>query len=254
MYTGDIPVPGADDAIQFLKEHGYSYRFVSNTTRKCRHSIAERLARMGLDIPEDYIFTPPVAAVAYMKKNKKRQFHLLVTGDVTEDFPLYNDEGVAAVPDYIIIGDAGDEITYSALNTAFRDLMEGAELIALERDRYWMAPDGLSLSAGPFVSALEFATGKKSVLMGKPSRDFFELALRDMGLGPEQAVMIGDDICTDVRGARDAGMRGILVKTGKYREELVRKSAIRPDMIINSIADIRSILKAAQNDTWENVR
>ena len=241
MYTGDTLVPGADDAIEFLEENGYRYRFVSNTTRRCRRTIAERLARMGLEISETHIFTPPVAAVAFMQKTKKHRFHLLVTGDVSEDFPPCDPDEAAAVPDYIILGDAGDEITYANLNTAFRHLMAGAELIALERDRFWMAPGGHSLSAGPFVSALEFATGKKAVLMGKPSRAFFELALRDMGLGPEQAVMIGDDIHTDVGGARDAGMRGILVKTGKYREDLVRKSTIRPDMVLNSIADIRSI-------------
>ena len=82
--------------------------------------------------------------------------------------------------------------------------MAGAELIALEKDRYWMDRDGLSLSAGPFVSALEFATGKHAVVMGKPSRSFFELALMDMDLRPEEVAMIGDDIFTDIAGAQQA--------------------------------------------------
>jgi HAD superfamily hydrolase (TIGR01458 family) len=254
LYTGDIPVPGADEAIRFLNENGYSYRFVSNTTRKCRRTIAEQLGRMDLEIPEEYIFTPPIAAVAYMKKNCRHRFRLLVTGDVYRDFPRNQDDKNPERTDFIILGDAGDEITYANLNNVFRDLMGGAELVALENDRYWMAPDGLSLSAGPFVAALEYATGKKAVLMGKPSKEFFDLALRDMGIGPEHAVMIGDDIHTDVGGAQAAGMRGILVRTGKFREEIVRKAGIRPDLTIDSIQDIRKVVEAAHDDRWQMTR
>jgi HAD superfamily hydrolase (TIGR01458 family) len=251
LYTGDIAIPGADEAISFMNENGYSYRFVSNTTRKCRRSIAERLSRMGFEIPEAYIFTPPIAAVAYMKKTGRCRFRLLVTGDVFHDFLLSQDDSIKLGKDYIVIGDAGDEITYATLNRAFRDIIGGAEIIALENDRFWMAPDGLSLSAGPFVAALEFATGKKAVLMGKPSEEFFNLALDDMGIDPEHAVMIGDDIQTDVGGAQSAGMRGILVRTGKFQEEVVRKSCIRPDLIIDSIRDIRKVVDAALNESWD---
>jgi HAD superfamily hydrolase (TIGR01458 family) len=251
MYTGENLVPGSDDAIHFLKESGYAYRFVSNTTRKSRHTIAEKLSRMGLEIPEEYIFTPPVAAVTYMKKTGKHRFHLIITGDADRDFPLPTPQNSHDGVDYVILGDAGDEITYASLNAAFRDMMEGAELIALERDRFWMAHDGLALSAGPFVTALEFATGKKAVLMGKPSRDFFHLALNDMELNREQVVMIGDDIQTDIGGAQNAGMRGVLVRTGKYREEIVCRSGIRPDLTIPSVSHIHEVLEAAQNDQWE---
>ena len=249
LYVGDTPVPGAGDAIRFLEDSGYSYRFVSNTTRRCRHSVAARLSRMGFFVPEDLIFTPPVAAVAYMRKTGHSRFRLLVTGDVRQDFPPGESLDPAEKVDYVVLGDAGDEITYANLNGTFRDLMNGAELIALEKDRYWMAPDGLSLSAGPFVSALEFATGKTAVLMGKPSEAFFDLALRDMGIRPDEAVMIGDDIHTDVGGAKNAGMRGVLVKSGKYREDPTAESSVRPDLIINSIADIQKILDTTGEDS-----
>jgi HAD superfamily hydrolase (TIGR01458 family) len=251
LYTGEIPVRGAERAIRFLNENGYSYRFISNTTRKCRRTIAERLSRMGLEIPESDIFTPPIAAVAYMRNTGRHRFHLMVTGDVDQDFLQDNCNDPAKGADLVILGDAGDEFTYANLNAAFRDLINGAELIALERDRYWMAPDGLSLSAGPFVTALEFAAGKKAILMGKPSQAFFDLALNDMGLSPAQVVMIGDDIQTDVGGAQAAGMRGVLVRTGKYREDIVKKSVIRPDLTIDSIAEIEKVIDAARHDQWE---
>jgi HAD superfamily hydrolase (TIGR01458 family) len=133
-------------------------------------------------------------------------------------------------------------MTYDLLNAAFRAVTGGAEIIALEKDRYWMAPDGVMLSAGPFVAALEFAAGKTATVMGKPSKAFFEMALRDMDLRPDQAVMVGDDIITDIAGARKTGMKAVLVRTGKYREDTLRTAAIKPTYVIDSIARLGDIL------------
>lgn len=242
LYVGDHPVAGAQAAIEYLHRKNYTFRFVSNTTQKCRKTIASRLSAMGFDIPEEYIFTPPLAAVAHMKKTGKLQCSLLTTGDVDRDFAQVCAQDTNMKNDYVIVGDAGNTITYDRLNTAFRHLMEGAELIALEKDRYWMAHDGLSLSAGPFVQALEFASGKTATVMGKPSKAFFDLALNDMGLNPGQVAMIGDDITTDIGGAYHAGMKSILVRTGKFREEVLKSAMVKPTHIIDSIANLKDIL------------
>ena len=241
LYTGGKAIPGARTAIEHLTECEVPFRCISNTTRKCRRTIASHVSAMGFAIPEEFIFTPPRAAVTYMKKTGKNRFHLLTTGDVDRDFA---DAGTrdAEKTDYVIVGDAGEALTYTSLNTAFRLLMEGAELIALEKDRYWMAQDGLSLSAGPVVSALEFATGKTAIVMGKPSESFFSQALDDMQLSRDEVAMIGDDLFTDIAGAQQAGMAGILVKTGKFRQEILQASVVKPDRILNSIADIDTIL------------
>ena len=242
LYVGDYPVEGAQATIESLMQQDYTLRFVSNTTRKCKKTIANRLSAMGFSIPEEYIFTPPLAAVAHMKKTGKRHCYLLTTGDVDRDFEQVCALDTSAKKDYVIVGDAGETITYDHLNAAFRYLMEGAELIALEKDRYWMAHDGLSLSAGPFVQALEFASGKTAIVMGKPSKAFFDLALRDMGLQSEQVAMIGDDIITDIGGAHNAGMRSILVRTGKFREDALKNTMIKPTHIIDSISHLKNIL------------
>lgn len=241
LYQGGMAIPGACDAIGYLTRKGIPFRCISNTTRKCRETIRLQLSGMGFDIPIDHIFTPPLAAVSYMRRTKKDRYYLLVTGDVDRDFA---GTGVCSPEsaDYVIVGDAGDVANYHNLNIAFRLLMNGADLIALERDRYWMAHDGLALSAGPFVSALEYATGKTAVLMGKPSETFFDLALRDMGISAKDATMIGDDLLTDVGGAQKAGMAGILVRTGKYYEGVLKQSSVKPDTVIDSIADIPSII------------
>jgi HAD superfamily hydrolase (TIGR01458 family) len=242
LYTGDTPVPGARVAITSLVDQGYLFRCVSNSTRKCRATIAARLEQLGFDIPKHTIFTPPLAAVRFMQETGKHRAYLLTTGDVDRDFEgACSDDGSTAV-DYVIVGDAGDKATYASMNHAFRCLIEGADLIALEKDRYWMATDGLSLSAGPFVTALESATGKTATVVGKPSKAFFELALHDMGLAAQEVVMIGDDILTDIGGAQAAGMRGVLVRTGKFRKDVCEKSTILPAAIINSVCDIGTLL------------
>jgi HAD superfamily hydrolase (TIGR01458 family) len=241
LYVGNKPVPGAREAVDYLFANDIPFRCISNTTRKCRATIRSRLSAMGFAIPEEHIFTPPRAAVAYMKQANKTRFHLLTTGDVDRDFA---DAGTrdAQHADYVIVGDAGDAATYGSLNTAFRLLMDGAGLIALEKDRYWMAQDGLALSAGPFVSALEFATGKNAVVVGKPSKTFFDLAREDMNLAPGEVIIIGDHLLTDVRGAQEAGMTGILVRTGKFRKDNVKEAGVRPHAIMDSVADLKGYI------------
>jgi HAD superfamily hydrolase (TIGR01458 family) len=243
LYTGDKVIDGAQQAIELLREKKYQVRFVSNTTRKCRKTISERLTRLGFEIPESSIFTPPLAAIARMNAAGKHTCLLITAGDVHRDFEQWCERGAdTGRVDYVVIGDAGGEMTFDRLNAAFRAVNNGAELIALEKDRYWMAQDGLMLSAGPFVAALEFATGKTATVIGKPSKAFFEMALRDMDLRPDQAVMVGDDIITDIAGARKIGMKTVLVRTGKFREETLRNAVIKPTLVIDSIARLNDVL------------
>lgn len=144
--------------------------------------------------------------------------------------------------DFVVVGDAGRDFTFERLNKALRLILDGAEILALEMDRYWRESEGLVLSTGPFVAALEYATGKKAEVMGKPSRQFFELALKDLGKRPKDAAMIGDDILTDVLGAQAMGMKGILVKTGKYRADLLAGSGITPDLVLESLAELALLI------------
>jgi len=128
------------------------------------------------------------------------------------------------------------------LNDAFRVLVGGADLIAMHRGKYWQVADGLALDIGAFVAGLEYATGKTATLVGKPAPAMFRSALADMGLEPADVVMVGDDVYADVGGAQGAGIRGVLVETGKYREELVSRSGVTPDAVIASIAELRAYL------------
>jgi HAD superfamily hydrolase (TIGR01458 family) len=237
LYVGNEPVPGAVETLNDLRKRGCPIRFLSNSTRRSRASVAGRLRVMGFPIEEHEILTPAVAAASMLRREGKSAF-LVTTGDAHQDFEVAGVTVTEDHPDAVVIGDAGDRFTYELLNRAMRLVLAGADLIALERDRTWMGAGGLMLSAGPFVAALEYATGKEAICVGKPSPGFFSTALEGLGIPASDAAMVGDDIETDIGGAQRCGMQGILVRTGKFREDLLASSGVIPDLVIDSVADL----------------
>jgi HAD superfamily hydrolase (TIGR01458 family) len=235
LYSGDQPIPGAAGAIAHLREKGRPFRFATNTTMRCRASLRRKLAGWGFQVSEDEIFSAPVAAAHYLRQQGQPRAFLLLTEDARRDFAGL--EITDRQPDFVVMGDMGDEFNAALLNKAFRLILGGAEFIALQKNRYWKTAEGLALDAGPFVVALEYATGRPARIVGKPSPDFFRLAVDDLGVAPAQVAMIGDDIEVDVGGAQRAGLKGVLVRTGKFQETDLQ-SGIKPDGVIHSIADL----------------
>ena len=246
LYVGESPVPGATDTIAYLRENGYPIRYVSNTTRKSRETLSRKLKSMGFEIPVSHIVTPAMAAASYIRGKKGTGAIILTTPEVSAEMGhegiRHDEEGAG----FVVVGDGGDLFTYSTLNKAFRHILGGAEIIALEKDRYWMGNDGLMLSAGPFVAALEYAAGTSAVVIGKPSRDYFMHALSSMDASPARTVMIGDDVVSDIGGASTAGLGGILVRTGKFRQDDLEKSPVLPTRVIASIADLPGLLASGE--------
>lgn len=213
LYQGGAPLPGAAGALARLRRAGLPLRFLTNTTRSPRRRILERLRAMGLEIREDELYSAPQAALDHLLAHGLRPW-LLIHPDLEEDFAAVPREPANAV----LVGDAGGAFTYERLNTAFRLLLERAPLLAMGRNRYFRDADGrLSLDAGPFVAALEYAAGVEAVVLGKPAAEFYHAVLHDLACAPGDAVMIGDDVEADVHGAAAAGLRAVLVRTGKYR-------------------------------------
>ncbi len=234
LMTGNDPIPGADTAIRFLQEKNIPYRFISNGTRRSRKNVLKKLERIGVNVSVHEIYTPAIAAIRYLTDHSIKACNLLVTTDLMEDFL---EAGIIHDPKAgtVVVGDAGDQFTYASMNAAFRSLMQGGSLIALEKDRYWKDVDGLSLSAGPFVAALEYSTGCTPLILGKPSPEFFKAAIKDWKVKKNRVLMIGDDIMTDVRGAQDAGLLGAITFTGKFRPEEIDTCPVKPDTVISSI-------------------
>lgn len=189
LHVGDRLVEGAGRALRELDRRGIPYRSVSSTTRSSRRSVAQRLHRLGYEIPEPWIVTAPAAAAVDLRESGRTRCCLLTTPDARADL---EENGISAVDggaDAVVVGGAGGALTCERLNRAFRLLMEGADVIALEKDRYWMGGDGPVLSAGPVVAAVEYAAGIEAEVIGKPSPAFFQRALQGIGARPLEAAM-----------------------------------------------------------------
>jgi phospholysine phosphohistidine inorganic pyrophosphate phosphatase len=238
LYVGEEPVAGAREAVEALRASGIAIRYVTNTTRKPRRRVREHLLSMGFQVEEKEIFTPVRAAAGRIGASS---CYALVDESLLEDLA-----GVAITadhPDYVLVGDLGEDFTYPRLDAAFRCLMDGAQLLALQKNRYWRTGSGLSLDAGPFVAALEYASGKRAAVVGKPEPDFFRLALEDLGLAAQGVAMVGDDAETDVAGAKRAGLIGIQVRTGKWQTGADTSGA---DLVIDTIADLPQALEEGE--------
>jgi HAD superfamily hydrolase (TIGR01458 family) len=237
VYQEGSLIPGAGETLAWLSAEGIPFRFVTNTTMRSRASLAQRLQRMGVDATEADILNPATVTARFLR-TEAAPAHVLVLDDALHDF-----EGVILDeqhPKYVVVGDLGDGWTFDILNRAFRLVFEqGAVLIALGRSRYWRASDGLRLDSGPFVAALEYATGQTATVMGKPERAFFAQAIAALGLPADLVAMIGDDIDGDVAGAQRAGLIGALVQTGKFRPDDLTRGTW-PDFVLGSLAELRS--------------
>ncbi len=236
LYVEDEPVEGAVEAVRELRDSGLTLRFVTNTTARSHDQTVDKLARLGFEVSSEELVTPAALARQHCVDAGHQEVALIMNENVKEDFGGLEESEDS--PGAVIMGDLGERFGFAILNSAFRMVMDGAELIALQKNRFWLTTDGLSLDAGPFVAAIEFASGREALVVGKPSEAFFRLVLEGAGATPERAAIIGDDVETDVGGAIDAGLAGILVRTGKYREDFVRQSGIEPTATLDSIADL----------------
>ncbi|KAK2818956.1 hypothetical protein Q5P01_024517 [Channa striata] len=239
LHIEDTAVPGAQEALNRLRQASVAVKFVTNTTKESKRTLLERLQRLNFDLKEKEIFTSLSAARSLLEQKQHRPL-LLVEDGALEDFTGID----TTEPNAVVIGLAPDHFNYQTLNKAFRMILDGAPLIAIHKARYYKRKDGLALGPGPFVTGLEYATDCKAVVVGKPERTFFTQALSDLGCSPGEAIMIGDDARDDVGGAQNAGMLGILVKTGKYREGDENKINPPPHLTCDSFPDaVEYILK-----------
>ena len=242
IYQGDSLISGVKESINLLRQNNIPCRFITNTTRMTKKNLVTKLQAMGLTLEVNEVFAAPHAAVEYCKNMKYTTIDLVVPDNKMEenfiDFDLH-----AENPQAIVLGDMGNLFTFDLLNTLFKKILNGAELVAMHKNKYWHSGNGLTLDLGAFVTALEFATEKEAIVIGKPNPHLFQLAVKPWGLSFQSIYMVGDDIGGDIGGANNVGMQSILVKTGKYREESLKRSEITPDFIINSVADLPELLQ-----------
>lgn len=232
LYDGTRIIPGALEAVQRAREAGLILRFVTNTATKSAATLVADMHAMGFDVRPDEMFTAPMAAEAYVQQRNLRPYVLVHTA-IRDEFAGFDQRD----PNCVVLGDARDDLNYTNLNRAFQLCHQGAELIGIGMNKYFMDDGGLMLDAGGFIRAIEWAAGVEATIMGKPGAAFFEQVVSSTGAAAADCLMVGDDVIADVAGAIDAGLQGCLVRTGKFQPGDERKAPVTA-RIIDSIRDL----------------
>lgn len=246
LYVGKQPISGAIACIQELRERGIKLRFLTNTTTKSQRELVAQLRLMGFTLEDDELISAPVGAkleLLHLQQQLRRPLRIwpVVADSIKQDFAeFFWDE---QTPDYVVLGDIGDAWDLTLINRLFNVMHSGAELIALHKNRFWQTEEGLKADIGFFVAGLEYVCSKTARVMGKPNRDFFRRVLDSAGVDTMDTLMVGDDIDSDVGGAQQMGIRGCLVRTGKYRVAYAEQSTVQPNYILDSVAGLTELVR-----------
>jgi HAD superfamily hydrolase (TIGR01458 family) len=247
VYEGSSLVPGVEKAVELLRTAEIPFLFTTNTSRKSRSGVVSDLTAMGFPVHAEEILTAPVAAAAWLRSRGIESVQLLVAESTHADFRdfVVTDQN----PEAVLVGDLGAGFTFERLNSAFRNLRSGAELVAIHRNRFWLPDAGPTLDAGPFVAALEYASDREATLIGKPAPAFFAMAAEILGQPVAHLAVIGDDLESDIRGGRQAGLVTIQVRTGKFDEAATRSIPAEqaPHRIADSLARVPELLSALRS-------
>lgn len=243
-----------------LRRRRIPYRVVTNFSSAHRSSLAAAFGKAtGQAVAGAEIITAASAAAAHTARaHAGKPILVLAAPDARREWagqevlsPEEADaraEPVAAV----VIGDAGDDLSFRNVDIAFRQLHAGAEFVAMHRNPWWMTPKGFTLDAGAVVAGLEFALGRKALICGKPSplvfREAFDALRTELAADPRQdgpgllrlpeVAMVGDDARTDLAPARRLRMRGILVLTGKMSADEAAAAGVPPGEVAASLSEV----------------
>jgi HAD superfamily hydrolase (TIGR01458 family) len=246
LHVSGDPIPGAADAVRALRADGHQLRFVTNNTTRARAGLARELQAIGIELDEHEISTTPIAAGKLLEGMRVLALTMSsVRKDLAAHVTLVEENAEA-----VLLGGAdetvetGEVFAYENLNRAFAALRQGARLVCLHKNRWWQTAGGPLLDAGAFVAGLEYAAQVEAEIVGKPTAAYFEAALAELDSTPSEAVMVGDDVEADIGGAKQIGMRGVLVRTGKFRPAALEEADPQPDAVIGSIAELPAWIEA----------
>lgn len=245
LRIGKKPAEGINQFFSFLDEKKFDACLISNSTLSNAEDVKNFFAEHEINCPYP-IMTAADATLDYVKKRYSK-VSVYCVDKIKKMFENYlTDEE----PEAVVLGDLDDKWDYPILNEIFLKVLNGADLIAMQKNRYWKTPErGIILDAGPFVAAIEYAANKEAVLIGKPSPIYFKAGLEKLGRSENsEFIMIGDDLETDIKGAKDLGASTILMFTGKTKYPLNEKSKGICDFTAHNLNEAIEIIKNKMKD------
>lgn len=242
LYRGSEIIPGAEQFIRQLRNRNIPFRFLTNNSQRTRLDVVAKLARMGIEVEEEHVFTCAMATARFLAQQKPggTAFVIGEGGLLT----ALHQNGYAVVdhdPDYVVVGE-GRTFNLELVETAVRLINKGAKLIATNLDPNCPTHNGIRPGCGAFVALLETATGVKAFSVGKPSPIMMRAARKELDLTTDQTTMIGDTMETDILGGVQLGFHTVLVLSGGTKEADLERSAYRPDMVVDSLANLVEVL------------
>ncbi|MGE2832941.1 HAD-IIA family hydrolase [Mycobacterium sp. SMC-4] len=256
LVTSWKPIPGAAETLQWLAERQVACAYLTNTTTRTRVQIAELLTDAGMAVAPDEVITAAVLTAEYVRSRHPGAHCFLVnSGQIAEDMPgidlVYSSEFTGPhappAPDVVLLGGAGPEFSHLTLSWVYDWMAQGVPVVAMHRSTAWTTTDGLRIDTGMYLIGMEETSGRKATAVGKPAPEGFLAAAGRLGVDPDEMFMIGDDLNNDVLAAQVVGMTGVLVRTGKFRQDTLDRwaadeFAMQPNHVIDSVADLPELL------------
>jgi HAD superfamily hydrolase (TIGR01458 family) len=241
LYVGSQVVPGAPEAVQWLRDQGLTVRFTTNTDSITPEALADRLAGLGFQATEEELVTPIAVAARLFESMPEARVLTVAAGGVRR-LLAGSLAGPGEPVTHVLVADPSYGATYDDLDAAFQALQGGADLVATQVNRIARRDDGEHLDTGGWVRLLEYATGQTARVLGKPSPEFFTAPLDALGRGAATALVVGDDLDADVGGGQGVGAATVLVRSGKGDRPRPGAEA-EPDAVVDSVADLPGLLR-----------
>lgn len=233
---------GGTAVVRKIKADGGKAIVLTNDSTHTRSEILDNLIKMGFDFNADEVLTSSYLTAMYLHdKFGNASFFLVGEEGLRKELEAAGHHQTSEQPDAVVVG-FDRQLTYWKLDHAMRVLQNGALLVGSYGGAVFMSDHGPALSAGPIIKALEYASGRKAVMIGKPSPRMFHLALRRAGEVARKAVMVGDQLETDLLGASRAGVHTILVLTGVESKESIRSSRPKPELVLENVDQLLGLL------------
>ena len=255
LVTSWKPIEGAADTLRVLADHQIARTYLTNTTTKTRAQIAELLTDAGMEVAADEVITAAVLTADYVRdRYPGAKCFLVNSGQIAEDMRgvdvVYPNEVTGAnsdTPDVVLLGGAGSEYDHVTLSRVYDWMARGVPVVAMHRSTAWNTTEGLRIDTGMYLIGMEQTSGRKATAVGKPAPEGFLAAAGRLGVDPEEMYVVGDDLNNDVLAGQVVGMAGVLVRTGKFRQDTLDRwaadeFAMQPNYVIDSVADLPELL------------